>query len=89
MNVYLRVPYEFKDQAKSYGARWDAARKQWFFPGTEADLPEWLSQFLPTAEAAAKTSTGPAFYRCPSCGVTGRGGDYPFSTCPPTCDDCN
>ena len=87
MTIYLNVPYDVKDKAKSYGARWDAARKQWFFTGTDAEMPEWLRKFVPAAGAAAKTS-GPAFYRCPSCGTTGRGGAYPFSTCPPACDDC-
>lgn len=28
------------------------------------------------------------FCRCPRCGATGREGSYPFSTCPPLCDDC-
>lgn len=35
------------------------------------------------------STTGPRFYRCPRCGVRGRGGAYPFSTCPDVaCDDC-
>jgi type II secretory ATPase GspE/PulE/Tfp pilus assembly ATPase PilB-like protein len=27
--------------------------------------------------------------RCPRCRQTGYSGEYPFSTCPPLCDDCN
>lgn len=27
-------------------------------------------------------------YTCPNCGQQGYSGQYPFSTCPPNCDDC-
>ena len=60
MAIYLNVPYEVKDKARSYGARWDAACRQWFFPGTDADLPEWLRKFVPTAAAL---NTGPGGLR--------------------------
>lgn len=30
--VYLAVPYQEKDEAKSLGARWDSARKSWYAP---------------------------------------------------------
>lgn len=80
--IYLNVSYAQKDSAKSNGAKWDATRKQWYFPGD--DLPESLKQF-----AVKTNSAGKPFYRCPRCGTTGYGGAYPFSTCPPTCDDCN
>lgn len=82
MNIYLNCPYSQKDIAKQHGARWDAARKQWFFAGDA--LPEPLKQF-----ANPPSKNGRAFYRCPSCGTIGYGGAYPFSTCPPNCDDCN
>ncbi len=36
--VYLNVPYDEKDEAKSLGARWDPDRQQWYFvPGN----PKW------------------------------------------------
>lgn len=82
MNIYLNVPYAQKNFAKSAGAKWDAARKQWFYSGDE--LPEQLKKFENSAASGQR-----AFYRCPRCGTTGHGGAYPFSTCPPTCDDCN
>tara|TARA_B100001063_G_scaffold154919_2_gene144524 strand:+ start:3804 stop:4589 length:786 start_codon:yes stop_codon:yes gene_type:complete len=28
--IYLNVPYSEKDEAKGWGARWDAGRKKWF-----------------------------------------------------------
>lgn len=31
-NTYLTVPFKDKDTAKSLGARWDAAQRQWFVP---------------------------------------------------------
>ena len=30
--IYLTVPFREKDEAKSLGARWDAARKRWYVP---------------------------------------------------------
>jgi hypothetical protein len=30
--TYLAVPYAEKDAAKALGARWDAAKKQWYAP---------------------------------------------------------
>ena len=32
--TYLNVPYAEKDAAKALGARWDAAVKKWYAPGT-------------------------------------------------------
>ena len=32
-NIYLRVPYARRDQAKQLGARWDPAKKMWYAPG--------------------------------------------------------
>ena len=80
MNIYLNCPYSQKDTAKQHGARWDAARKQWFFAGDV--LPEPLKQF---SLAHNRTMT----LRC-GCGNTGRAGAYPFSTLPGSgrCDDC-
>lgn len=80
MSIYLTVRYEQKDTAKAAGARWDAARKQWFFPGDE--LPETLRRF--------HLASNPAMVLRCRCGNTGRAGDYPFSTLPGSgrCDDC-
>lgn len=86
MNTYLNCPYSQKHVAKQHGAKWDAERKQWYYPGTE--LPEALKQYE-TRNTNGSGPNGRPFYRCPKCGTTGHGGGYPFSTCPPTCDDCN
>ena len=32
MNVYLKVPYSEKDEAKSLGAKWDMDSRQWYVP---------------------------------------------------------
>lgn len=32
--TYLNVPYAEKDAAKALGAKWDAAMKKWYAPGT-------------------------------------------------------
>ena len=29
-NVYLFVPFEYKDQAKALGAKWEPDKKKWF-----------------------------------------------------------
>ncbi len=31
--IYLTVPYSEKDNAKSYGARWDRDKKKWYYEG--------------------------------------------------------
>jgi hypothetical protein len=49
--IYLRVPFEQKDDAKRYGASWDAERRLWFFPG--AELPAGLQRYMPKAAAPA------------------------------------
>lgn len=36
-----------------------------------------------------KKAEGKEFMRCPICGQGGYSGEYPFSTCPPNCDDCS
>lgn len=40
---YLRVPFADKDRAKAAGARWDAAVRQWYWPG--GAMPEALSRY--------------------------------------------
>jgi len=42
--TYLFCPYEQKEVAKSYGARWDSEKKQWYFKGN--NFPDGLKQFL-------------------------------------------
>jgi len=43
-HIWLNVPFERKDFAKSYGARWNPQEKKWYFDGI---LPVELDQFLP------------------------------------------
>ena len=83
MAIYLKVSFEDKDIAKAAGAKWNAGRKQWFYPGD--NLPEALKKFL-----CAATQSANSVLRCRSCGQTGRRGGYPFSTLPGSgrCDDC-
>jgi len=33
---YAKVPYDAKEQAKKFGARWDSERKMWYFMSEEA-----------------------------------------------------
>lgn len=80
MKTYLNVLYAKKETAKSHGARWDSQRKQWYYAGDV--LPDGLKQFVTTSASSRR------FCRCPSCGTTGYSGAYPFTTLPPTCDDC-
>ena len=54
MNIYLNCPYSQKDFAKQHGARWDAVRKQWYYPGDK--LPDELQQF--SASASNNSSWG-------------------------------
>ncbi len=44
-NTYLAVPFKDKDAAKALGARWDAAKRQWYAPIGLALTPfaSWLS----------------------------------------------
>ena len=46
--IYLKVKYEQKDEAKSYGAKWDPSKKKWYYVNT---LPQEkinsLEKFLP------------------------------------------
>ncbi|TSA39213.1 MAG: hypothetical protein D4R63_09635 [Methylococcaceae bacterium] len=52
---YLHVPYAQKDAAKALGAKWDAAKKQWFVPvGTDLSR---FSQWLPCPSSPARPQT--------------------------------
>lgn len=51
MRVDLKVPYRDKDAAKAAGARWDAARKTWYWQatgeqGVNAKLLKWMPAHL-------------------------------------------
>lgn len=35
--IYVRVPFEEKDEAKALGAKWDPRKKKWWFPAENAD----------------------------------------------------
>ena len=39
--IYLNVPYNEKEQAKSLGARWDAKVKKWFFHGAVSEFSKF------------------------------------------------
>ncbi len=42
--IYLNVPFEEKDDAKVYGAKWDKSRKQWYVEKAKWNpgLSRWL-----------------------------------------------
>jgi hypothetical protein len=43
--IVLKVPFAEKDEAKSLGARWNAARKVWYVPDGQASAPfeRWIT----------------------------------------------
>jgi ribonuclease HI len=40
--VYLEVPYEEKDDAKSHGAKWDAEKKKWWVQEMKPELEKYV-----------------------------------------------
>lgn len=48
MRIWLKVPYEAKDQAKKLGARWDVARRTWYVDDPEDVKPfmQWIDERL-------------------------------------------
>lgn len=54
--TYLTVPFSAKDRAKSLGARWDGARKQWFVPPGQDT--EAFSQWIECTEPAPRRDDG-------------------------------
>lgn len=40
-NVYLKVPYEMKDDVKSAGAKWDANKKMWYMSSINPNLSKY------------------------------------------------
>lgn len=61
MRVYLNCPFSQKDEAKSNGARWDAAKRLWYVENVEDLTPfqKWFraatSRHDPVAEKPKKT----------------------------------
>ena len=43
--IYLRVPFNRKDEAKSLGAKWDSAAKKWFSFSSSSDLQRIEERF--------------------------------------------
>jgi hypothetical protein len=50
--VFLNVPFEEKDQAKSMGAQWDSAKRQWFVLDKAANIDQF-NPWVPAGEAHA------------------------------------
>lgn len=55
MRMNLQVPFAEKDEAKQLGARWDAARKTWYFDGDGN-----LARFARWSPTPAGSSGSPA-----------------------------
>jgi exodeoxyribonuclease VII large subunit len=53
-HTFLTVPFKDKDAAKSLGARWDAAQRQWFVPEGRELAP--FALWLPANVASASNS---------------------------------
>ncbi|QWF71808.1 hypothetical protein KEF85_04875 [Methylomonas paludis] len=73
--IYLNVPYPEKDAAKALGARWDAANKKWYVPGTVADLTpfaKWQTDTV-TAGVSATVNHKPSTAPKPTLPATGTG----------------
>ena len=53
----LQVPYKEKDEAKKFGAKWDARNKTWYAPkGTDlAPLKKWLPENQPPPPSRPET----------------------------------
>lgn len=49
MVTYLNVPYADKDEAKSYGARWDPQEKKWYYtnPSDKEKFSKWAIKERP------------------------------------------
>ena len=63
MQVFLKVPYAEKDEAKLLGARWDYERKQWYVPAGMLITPFecWLGDLWSgVAEIIKPKSKSPA-----------------------------
>ncbi|HEX2546758.1 MAG TPA: DUF5710 domain-containing protein [Ramlibacter sp.] len=75
MRTYLNCPFAEKDEAKTLGARWDAAKKRWYVQDVKDLSPfeRWMSEegvakaAVPKANSAAGVRTGPKEL-APHCG---------------------
>lgn len=57
--IFLNVPYKEKEKAKEVGAKWNAERKQWYFPeGAEVD-PYYLAWWNAGAQEEKQKSAAP------------------------------
>jgi hypothetical protein len=56
--IYLHVPFEQKDDAKSMGAKWDSEKKLWYAPDESfKQLIEKYSALVPKNKSIKKTSS--------------------------------
>jgi hypothetical protein len=53
--TYLNVPFAQKDEAKALGARWDAAKKEWFVPA-DKDIT-LFARWQPQPDSLESTTT--------------------------------
>lgn len=54
--TYLNVPYEQRELAKQYGAKWNPDRKQWYLP-EGVELAKEIEHFSPDYKKPISTST--------------------------------
>ena len=64
--IYLDVPFERKDEARAYGARWDPAEKKWYAPADVDPAP-----LLARWRTAGGGGDRPATTQCYNCGGEG------------------
>lgn len=57
-NIPLKVPFKEKDEAKSFGARWNPGGKHWYIPeGVDvAPFEKWMTD-APAQEASMPNTT--------------------------------
>ena len=54
--IYLNVPFAQKDEAKGFGARWDAAAKKWYVPAGK-ELTVFAKWQLDSANAVSHVAS--------------------------------
>jgi len=60
MRVNLNVPYAERDAARAAGAKWDVARKVWYWDSSNGgDLDKRLLKWMPS-HLTRKTTASPA-----------------------------
>lgn len=55
--VWLKVPFEQKDMAKSFGARWDPAVRLWWVHKIFLTVEPRLKRWLPAGEGDSRRAT--------------------------------